>query len=139
VGEDRSEILDLGVVARPDDLGPGRFLTGGEAWEPVRQGAEDASSFGVGDTQNWGPAEIRGNAIRDLAALVKIEMLPRDEWGPMGDSHKGNTGDNFDRRIDDLANACRSDDLAAVHEVYREFAVPESLLEPVAETRHIPE
>ena len=29
----------------------------------------------------WGPAEIRGNAVEDLAALNKVETLPRGEWG----------------------------------------------------------
>ena len=46
-----------------------------------REGRIDASTFGVYGTENWGPAEIRGNAVKDLAALNKVEMLPWDEWG----------------------------------------------------------
>jgi len=60
-----------------------QFLTAGEAWQLVRSGHEDPEDFGVFGTENWGPVEIRGNAMRDLASLVfKIEMLPCDEWGP---------------------------------------------------------
>ena len=49
----------------------------------------DATTFGVYGTENFGPAEIRGNAVRDLAALNKAEMLPWDEWGRMTDSYQG--------------------------------------------------
>ena len=48
----------------------------------------------------WGPAEIRGNAIRDLAALRKLEMLPWDEWGRMTASYQGKTGPDYDALMD---------------------------------------
>ncbi len=78
-----SEILSQQVLAHPDDLRAGEFLTGGEAWAAFRIGQIDAAQFGVYGTGNFGPAEIRGNAVRDLAALNKAEMLPWDEWGRM--------------------------------------------------------
>jgi hypothetical protein len=120
------ELLGTDVGFDPEDLGPGLFLTGGEAWALVRDGAEDAGNFGVIGTNNWGPAEIRGNLLRDLAALVKIEMLPWDEWGPMASSYKGLTGEDFDRAMDDVAHACHNGDVATVQRAYAPYAVPVS-------------
>jgi hypothetical protein len=81
------EILGQQVLQRPQDLAAGQFLTGGEAWAAFRSGQIDAAWFGVYGTANWGPAEIRGNAVRDLAALNKVETLPWDEWGRMHASY----------------------------------------------------
>ncbi len=78
-----SEILGADVLQRPEDLTPTEFLTGGEAWQAFRRGTVDPASFGVYGTDNWGAAEIRGNAVKDLAALNKVEVLPWDEWGRM--------------------------------------------------------
>lgn len=62
------------------DLTADQFLTGGEAWLRYRAGTADPDLFGVaGIDFAWGIGEIRGNAIRDLASLCKIEMLPWDE------------------------------------------------------------
>ena len=93
---------------RPEDLRLGEFLDAGEAWQLVRSGKDDPMSYGVFGTQNWGPGEIRGNAMRDLASVAaKLEMLPWDEWGPMADSYDGTTGTDFDELIDDLAGCDR--------------------------------
>jgi Transglutaminase-like superfamily len=114
-----AEILDQSVLPRPDDLRPGEFLTGGEAWIAFRNGDIDASTFGVHGTQNWGPAEIRGNAVKDLAALNKVEMLPWDEWGRMTDAYQGSTGPDYDELLDTLASVCAIDDPATVAALYR--------------------
>ena len=124
-----SEILGLSVVSRAEDLAPGEFLTGGEAWQQVRSGASDPCDFGVWGTANWGPGEIRGNVLRDLAALVKLEMLPWDEWGPMENSYKGRTGADFDNQIDTVAAVCGGENLALIRSTYEKFAVPEDLLQ----------
>lgn len=123
-----SEILGGSLVARPDDLAPGEFLTGGEAWLRYRQGA-DAAMFGVyATTHAWGVGEIRGNAIRDLAALCKVEMLPWDEWGRMPDSYAGRTGDGYDRLMDRIAEVCASHDAGAIQALYAD----EDLTAPAA-------
>jgi hypothetical protein len=115
--------------ARPDDLRPGEFLTAGEAWQLVRSGREDPADFGVFGTENWGPGEVRGNAMRDLASLAgKIEMLPWDEWGPMEDSYDGKTGDDFDSLIDDLAEAASDPDPPNLQRIYEQLAVPASMI-----------
>jgi hypothetical protein len=125
-----SEHLGRTVLANTEDLPPGSFLTGGEAWSQYREGRIDAQRFGVQGTQNWGPAEIRGNAIRDLAALNKVEMLPWDEWGRMQMSYEGQTGPEFDQLIDSVAAACAAADTSEVATLYAldELRVPRELI-----------
>lgn len=126
-----TEILGDSRVGRPDDLAAGEFLTGGEAWTRCRGGSADPQLFGVaGVSYAWGPAEVRGNAIRDLAALCKREMLPWDEWGRMTESYEQKTGPDYDRLIDSVAVACASDDTAAVARMYasEDLAVPDDLV-----------
>jgi hypothetical protein len=125
-----SEILGGSQVTRPEDLAPGEFLTAGEAWSAFRDGRIDATKFGVYGTQNWGPEEIRGNAVKDLAALNKVEMLPWDEWGRMTASYQGETGADYDRLIDTIASVCATDDDGAIADLYaaEDLPVPADLL-----------
>jgi hypothetical protein len=125
-----SEILGQSILAAPEDLRPGQFLTGGEAWKAFRDGQIDAAQFGVYGTANWGPAEIRGNAIRDLAALNKVEMLPWDEWGRMDASYKGQTGADYDELLDTIAEVCAADNPQAIADLYAcdELRVPPTLI-----------
>ncbi|WP_405954371.1 hypothetical protein [Streptomyces phaeochromogenes] len=78
----------------------------------------------------WGPAEISGNAVRDLAALCKMEMLPWDEWGRMTDAYQGKTGPDYDQLIDEVADVCAKDDPLALTSLFaREvLAVPHSMV-----------
>jgi hypothetical protein len=125
-----SEHLGRPVLADTEDLPPGAFLTGGEAWSQCRDGRLDAQHFGVQGTENWGPGEIRGNAIRDLAALNKVEMLPWDEWGRMEMSYRGTTGPEYDEMIDRVAAACAASDPSDAAALYAwpELRVPEVLI-----------
>ncbi|MHB1929117.1 MAG: transglutaminase domain-containing protein [Acidimicrobiales bacterium] len=124
------EVLGQAVVDHPEDLEPGQFLTGGEAWLAFRRGDIDASLFGVYGTENWGPGEIRGNAVKDLAALNKVEMLPWDEWGRMTDAYDGKTGADYDDLLDTLATVCATDDPGAVTDLYthEDLRVPAELI-----------
>jgi hypothetical protein len=125
-----SEVLGGTVLPHPEDLRPGEFLSGGEAWTAFRRGEIDASQFGVCGSENWGPAEIRGNAVKDLAALNKVEMLPWDEWGRMTEAYRGDTGADYDELLDELAAVCASDDPAAITALYAspELTVPAELM-----------
>ena len=125
------EILGFDYVARPADLEDGEFLSGGEAWTWCREGRADPSLFGVvGAPHAWGIAEVRGNAVRDLAALNKVEMLPWDEWGRMESSYNGLTGPEYDNLIDAIAATSASNDEASIRQLYavEDLAVPASLL-----------
>lgn len=126
-----AEILGTDVVSRPADLADGVFLSGGEAWQRCRAGLLDPMDFGIDFAalpDLIGPAEIRGNAIRDLAALNKVEMLPWDEWGPMRASYDGTTGPDFDELMDTVADACASDEADRIRTLYSDLAVPDELV-----------
>jgi hypothetical protein len=125
-----SELLGQSIAAAPEDLHPGQFLAGGEAWKAFRGGHIDAAQFGVYGTGNWGPGEIRGNTVKDLAALNKVEMLPWDEWGRMDASYQGQTGPGYDELLDTIADVCAADDPAAVADLYAcdELRVPPELI-----------
>jgi hypothetical protein len=123
--------LEKSLVSRPDDLRPGEFLTGGEAWAGYRHGGIDAATFGVPGTENFGPAEISGNAVRDLAALNKVEMLPWDEWGQMTAAYQGQAGPGYDELMDEVAAACASGSARPVTDLYArpELRVPAELIQ----------
>jgi hypothetical protein len=123
--------LEHSFVPRPEDLQPGEFLTGGEAWTGYRHGGIDAATFGVDGTENFGPAEISGNTIRDLAALNKAEMLPWDEWGRMTAAYAGQAGPGYGELIDEVAAACASDSPQHVADLYSrpELRVPAELIQ----------
>ncbi|KPI15166.1 transglutaminase domain-containing protein [Actinobacteria bacterium OK006] len=126
-----TEHLDHGYVERPEDLAPGEFLTGGEAWIQHRKGLIDPQLFGVFGTDHaWGPAEISGNAVRDLAALCKREMLPWDEWGRMTEAYEGKTGPDYDRLIDMVAEACLGEDPTALTGLFanEDLTVPHHMI-----------
>ena len=125
-----AEVLGQEVVDHPEDLRPGAFLTGVEAWSAFRRQEIDPATFGVYGTENWGPGEIRGNAVKDLAALNKVEMLPWDEWGRMAQAYKGETGPDYDELLDTLAAVCATDDSTAIASLYAhdDLRVPSELI-----------
>jgi len=94
----------LGVRFDPLDVPRDQFITGGRAWQMARSGEADPESFGIFDMHGlW---FIRGNVIRDLLALGKLEVLPWDHWGIMveGDAARADpAGAEEHREIDRLA------------------------------------
>ncbi len=63
----------------PLQVPAGAFVTGGEAWLMARRGEADPDCFGIFEYK--GMDFIKGNLLRDLAALNKFETLPWDFWG----------------------------------------------------------
>lgn len=125
-----SEVLSMSVLPHPEDLRPGEFLSGGEAWSAFRCEDIDATRFGVYGSENWGAGEIRGNAVKDLVALNKVETLPWDVWGRMEEAYEGETGPDYDCLLDELAAVCAADDPVGAAALYtrNEFTVPADLI-----------
>lgn len=68
----------------PQELKPGEFVTAGQAWKLCRQQGVDPEKFGIGCTirPEWGIDSlhglwfVRGQLLRDLASLNKVETVP---------------------------------------------------------------
>lgn len=66
----------LGIDFDPLDMRPGAFVLAGEAWQMCRRGEANPDDFGIFDMR--GMEFIRGNVVRDLLSLNKVEILPWD-------------------------------------------------------------
>lgn len=76
---DEFQCREMQVGFDPLDVPRDQFIVGGRAWQMCRSGAADPDSFGIFDMRGLG--FIRGDFIRDVAALNKVELLPWDCWG----------------------------------------------------------
>jgi hypothetical protein len=56
-----------------------QFIVGGAAWKLCHSGQADPKKFGIFDMN--GIDFVKGDFIRDVAALNKVELLPWDCWG----------------------------------------------------------
>ena len=91
---DTLQMNKLGISFDPLDVPRDAFITGGKAWQMCRLGRADPNTFGIGDLHGlW---FVRGDLVRDIAALNKVELLPWDGWGLI------ERGDN-ELSADDLA------------------------------------
>ncbi len=69
----------LGIAFDPLDVPRDAFIVGGDAWQMCRAGRADADAFGIFDMKGlW---FVRGDFVRDVASLNKVETLPWDGWG----------------------------------------------------------
>lgn len=69
----------LGIIFNTLDVPRDQFINAGNAWLMCRRQGENPDSFGIFDMNGlW---FIRGNVLRDFAALNKVEILPWDSWG----------------------------------------------------------
>ena len=67
------------ITFDPMDTPRAQFWMAGEAWLACRRGDEDPDSFGL-DPATTGDWYVRGQLLRDLAALNKVEVAPWDTW-----------------------------------------------------------
>jgi len=63
----------------PLDVPRDQFIVGGAAWKMCRSGQANPDQFGIFDMH--GMDFVKGDFIRDVAALNKVELLPWDCWG----------------------------------------------------------
>jgi hypothetical protein len=69
----------LQISFHPLDVPRDQFIVGGAAWKMCRSGQVHPDQFGIFDMH--GIDFVKGNLIRDIAALNKVELLPWDCWG----------------------------------------------------------
>lgn len=67
------------ISFNPLDVPRDQFIVGGAAWKICRSGQADPDQFGIFDMH--GMDFVKGNFLRDVAALNKVELLPWDCWG----------------------------------------------------------
>jgi hypothetical protein len=67
----------------PMDVPRDAFLVAGDVWRACREGRVDPETCGFGSVEGLrGLWFVRGNVLRDLAALNGVELLPWDGWEP---------------------------------------------------------
>lgn len=116
----------LNIDFDPFDVPRSRFIAAGRAWALCRQGLADPLAFGIFDMSGLG--FIRGNLVRDMASLNKMELLPWDFWGVMEMRDEELTSDDF-VALDSAAELTAEDvqEFRKVQRLYREderFSVP---------------
>ena len=67
------------IPFNPLDVPRDQFIVGGAAWKLCRTRQADPDQFGIFDMH--GMDFVKGDFIRDVAALNKVELLPWDCWG----------------------------------------------------------
>ena len=85
----------------PLDVPRDQFIVGGNAWQMCRSGEQDPDKFGIFDMHGLG--FVRGDFVRDVASLNKMELLPWDCWGV-----------TLNEQIDDPADLAALDEVAAL-------------------------
>jgi hypothetical protein len=109
----------LQIPFDPCDVPRDQFLVGGEAWHLCRAGEADPDSFGIFDMHGlW---FVRGDMVRDLLALNKVEILPWDGWGLIARQDEDLTPDDW-ALLDRIAELTRVDDppFAEVRAIYED-------------------
>ncbi len=107
----------LGVTFNTLDMPAGKFVNASDAWLRCREGGEDPDKFGIFDMHGlW---FIRGNLLRELAALNDAEMLPWDVWGLMTMDDKATTPEQW-ALLDNVARALVAGDEKEITRLYRE-------------------
>jgi len=98
------------------DVPRDQFIVGGKAWQMCRSGEQNPDKFGIFDMHGLG--FVRGNLVRDVASLNKMELLPWDCWGVILDERLDNPDDLS--MLDEVAALTAGDvsDFEAVHSRY---------------------
>ena len=105
---------------------PGNFLSGAEAWKMCREGKKDPELFGIFDM--WGLWFVRGNLLRDLASLNKVELLPWDCWGYMETKMEDMIEEDYeilDTIADKITNC--DEELYKLHDENPQLKVPSTI------------
>ncbi len=99
----------------PCDFPQDKFILAGKAWEICRSDKENPELFGINGFS--GLAFIKGNVIRDLFALTKIELLAWDTgWGILQEYITPIADENELSLMDELAVHSSLSDVPAANE-----------------------
>ncbi len=106
----------LGIRFDPLDVPRDQFVIAGQAWQLCRAGQADPDKFGIFDMHGlW---FIRGNVVRDIMALNKVEILPWDYgWGLLYDVAPGASDEAMEAPLFDRISALTLADNTAFPEV----------------------
>jgi Transglutaminase-like superfamily len=109
----------LRIQFDPLDVPRDQFIVGGKAWQLCRSGQADPKTFGI--LHLHGLWFVRGDFVRDVAALNKMELLPWDAWG-LGDGLTDEVAEPDLAFLDQLAELTSGDvpDFEGVRTLYIE-------------------
>ena len=107
----------LKISFDPLDVPRDQFIVGGAAWKMSRSGQADPDQFGIFDMH--GMDFVKGDFLRDVAALNKVELLPWDCWGLMFNDYAALPPDDLIMldRLADLTSA-NVPQFALVRQIY---------------------
>jgi len=99
------------------DVPRDQFIVGSAAWKMCRSGQADPNRFGIFDMN--GIDFVKGNFIRDVASLNKMELLPWDCWGLILSDYASLPPDDLSL-FDRLADLTQTDvpDFENVRQIY---------------------
>ena len=123
---DLLQLETLGIKFDPLDIPPGQFITGGKAWQMCQAGQSDPNKFGIFNMHGlW---FIRGNLVRDVASLNKMELLPWDCWALSTGDDEDLTEEDFlllDRAAQlSLPENLSFPELRSIYQTNKGFTVP---------------
>jgi hypothetical protein len=110
----------LKIPFNPLDVPRDQFIVGGKAWQMCRIGQADPVHFGIFNMSGLG--FVRGDFVRDVASLNKVELLPWDCWGII-EKPEENDPDDL-KFLDALAELTSGEvpDFETVHGIYQSDA-----------------
>ncbi len=114
---DAFQCAELKIAFDPLDVPRDQFIVGGQAWKLCRSGQADPDQFGIFDMHGlW---FVRGDFLRDVAALNKTELLPWDGWGLADAPDEALTAEDY-ALLDQVAELTRGDvpDFDALRALY---------------------
>lgn len=105
----------------PCDVPSTEFLYAGTAWQLCRSGKEDAATFGIFEIN--GLPFIKGNLVRDLHALNKVELMAWDTgWGILKNYSQSIEREDELALLDELAVVSHHSDALAANKVTQSLA-----------------
>ncbi len=99
----------LNIAFDITDVPEDQFLIAGKAWQLCREGIVDPLLFGIMDW--YGMWFIKGNLVRDLLSLSKVELLPWDINGMTGPYENHDIEDSAYNLLDSVASLTSESDV----------------------------